>query len=360
MIIYQDSDPPPPISTNPTGTISMASSSDTHLPSISLSQAEQDRAALLEEDDLPPPYTPGPLADEGETSLEFGPVRPFQSRPAPSQITQNTGAGLVPPPRHPSAGLLGTITGSGSGRHSTGSMNPSDFMPGSFPSRSTSNASRYAPPSTPVPGRGYAPPTGLPPPSSSSSNTRYAPPSTPAPTDDARPTPAPTPGRPLLRNNHTLVYPHNHTCYKCHNTGYKNYDPSHPCRKCWERYGRVYEGPVVYAPWGQSGSGGRGGDTLQKPLPKFRAPSSNQYTSPPSLFPRSTSSLSSSYLPTSPSLPSSGLVHRPPPGSLVVKPGDPRIGGRLCWRCDGSGVVSFLIFDEERCPVCNGAGRVFY
>lgn len=29
---------------------------------------------------------------------------------------------------------------------------------------------------------------------------------------------------------------------------------------------------------------------------------------------------------------------RPPAGALIVRPGDPRIGGRLCWKCDGRGV----------------------
>lgn len=32
------------------------------------------------------------------------------------------------------------------------------------------------------------------------------------------------------------------------------------------------------------------------------------------------------------------MYRRPPPGALVVQPGDPRIGGRLCWKCDGAGV----------------------
>ncbi|KAK0535654.1 hypothetical protein OC842_002238 [Tilletia horrida] len=31
---------------------------------------------------------------------------------------------------------------------------------------------------------------------------------------------------------------------------------------------------------------------------------------------------------------------RPPPGAIVVRPGDPRIGGRLCYNCGGDGMVS--------------------
>jgi hypothetical protein len=52
-------------------------------------------------------------------------------------------------------------------------------------------------------------------------------------------------------------------------------------------------------------------------------------------------------------------VTHPPPGSTVVRPGDPRIGGRLCHKCLGRGTVPFLIFEEVSCPVCGGVGRVF-
>ena len=53
------------------------------------------------------------------------------------------------------------------------------------------------------------------------------------------------------------------------------------------------------------------------------------------------------------------LTSHPPPGATVLSPGDPRIGGLLCWRCGGRGTISFLIFDEEACSVCGGMGRVF-
>ena len=42
---------------------------------------------------------------------------------------------------------------------------------------------------------------------------------------------------------------------------------------------------------------------------------------------------------------------------LVVKPGDPRLGGVLCGECRGTGRVSFLL-DEDLCPLCNGLGRI--
>lgn len=42
---------------------------------------------------------------------------------------------------------------------------------------------------------------------------------------------------------------------------------------------------------------------------------------------------------------------------LVVKPGDPRLGGILCGECRGSGRVSFFL-DEDLCPLCRGLGRI--
>lgn len=165
------------------------------------------------------------------------------------------------------------------------------------------------------------------------------------------------------------------------NTGYKNFDPSHPCRKCWTRYGKPYTGPIVHAPQSPQS---------QRPLPTFRPPhlrhrhSSSQPSllSPPPRdgFSRSPSVSRIGMMPggypgravsnpgpfTSPPLPPPSVPPsisyaqgRPPPGATVVQPGDSRIGGRLCWRCGGDGTVSFLIFDVTSCPVCNGIGRTF-
>lgn len=50
---------------------------------------------------------------------------------------------------------------------------------------------------------------------------------------------------------------------------------------------------------------------------------------------------------------------RPPPGAAVYTAGDPRLGGRLCWQCDGRGSVSVLFFDRETCTSCGGVGRVY-
>lgn len=47
-------------------------------------------------------------------------------------------------------------------------------------------------------------------------------------------------------------------------------------------------------------------------------------------------------------VPSDYLI--PPPNSIVVQAGDPRIGGVICGNCKGRGRVSFFFFDEN-CPV---------
>lgn len=53
------------------------------------------------------------------------------------------------------------------------------------------------------------------------------------------------------------------------------------------------------------------------------------------------------------------FVRNPPPNATVLSPGDARIGGRPCFRCNGSGRIPVFIFDTERCPSCKGLGRVF-
>lgn len=48
-----------------------------------------------------------------------------------------------------------------------------------------------------------------------------------------------------------------------------------------------------------------------------------------------------------------------PPGALVVMPGDPRIGGRLCFECNGRGIIESFWLGDETCYRCRGSGRVF-
>jgi hypothetical protein len=153
---------------------------------------------------------------------------------------------------------------------------------------------------------------------------------------------------------------------KGQNTGYKNFDPSHPCRKCWDRFSKAFTSILASSPWSGQGSGATSqserGRTFQRPLPAFKPPQ----VQPPRLQVPPPQPMPGAYPPLSPvGMPSptlriapvpSGAV--PPPGATVVMPGDPRIGGRLCWRCGGRGVTPFLIFDEITCDTCAGIGRL--
>ena len=145
--------------------------------------------------------------------------------------------------------------------------------------------------------------------------------------------------------------------------------------QCWDRYSKAYSGALAYAPWGSNPGSSSARVQYQRPLPSFRSPrtghshsrsqpsmsnNSSQSGSPamPGAF--SSSQRNSSFGGPTRTPPSMGIVRgAPPPGAQIVMPGDERIGGRRCWRCGGDGTVSFLIFDIDTCPVCNGIGRVF-
>lgn len=108
-------------------------------------------------------------------------------------------------------------------------------------------------------------------------------------------------------------YPKRVMCEKCNNTGTKVKNGL-LCQDCWERYGPRNPGmrSASFAPY----------------IPSF-----------------------SSYIPQPPMPPQ-------PQMPLRVLPGDPRIGGVLCGRCRGTGLVTFFL-DEDLCPQCQGCGRVF-
>lgn len=158
------------------------------------------------------------------------------------------------------------------------------------------------------------------------------------------------------------------TCAPGHNTGYQSNDPSMPCLKCWERYSSPFTGPIVYMPWNASASHDGARNTYQRPLPRFtppqRATSLGRARGYPGAASRMQMAGRSQFLEPLPrpllGRPPSNVrvAQRPPPGAAVVQPGDPRIGGRVCRQCGGTGVMTFLIF-EDTCPVCNGIGRTF-
>ncbi|CAL1714515.1 unnamed protein product [Somion occarium] len=408
--------------------------------------------ALSEE--LPPAYTPTPDVYQGETSIEFGPARPFQQplRPvvpvAPSRVSpQQTGrqwpppswagypgnvsrqpTGRPPPPRHPLVSAASRVASPYFIPHQPVSSPPSrpisEFAQEFYAAGGTANpetlfggsSSQYTSqpnsPSDSSSPRQYLHPPETPPRHSqpNESNSNEIP-------DDGKPTKTPVPGHPLLKDGRVLVYPAGFECQKCHNTGYKNYDPSQPHKKCWNKYSRPYAGAITYTPWNSASNASHASTQYQRPLPSFRPPQSSlrssgglhQYSSSLGSLnvplnsglsrSSSTSRIHSGYpgasapsqsrviptpgggVPMSPYL--DGLqrptaygsnpsntrsppvtvqlpgMGRPPPGAVVVRPGDPRLGGHLCWRCGGSGTVSFLLFDETTCGVCGGVGRTF-
>jgi len=76
-----------------------------------------------------------------------------------------------------------------------------------------------------------------------------------------------------------------------HNTGYKQNDPSHPCRKCWSKYAKPFSGALAYTPWSspspESPSSGTGtsSKSFQRPLPAFRSPQQHiQHRSSPTSY----------------------------------------------------------------------------
>ncbi|EPT01172.1 hypothetical protein FOMPIDRAFT_159461 [Fomitopsis schrenkii] len=185
-----------------------------------------------------------------------------------------------------------------------------------------------------------------------------------------------------MRNGRVLVYPAFYECRRCHNMGYRNNDPTTPCYKCWEKYARPFAGPLTSMDWKAAYTPSNARLSYQRPLPRFTPPqmSSMGMSTPASRA--SSLSRASGYPGSSSSriLPIAGggipmglyldsaqgrpgptvrVADNPPPGATVLRPGDPRLGGRLCWRCGGSGITTFLIFDEQPCSVCDGIGRTY-
>lgn len=127
---------------------------------------------------LQPAYEATNTAASGSSTLEYGPTRPFQ-------------------PAHPMPHSAPPV-------HHTAAVQPTGFW----------NGPMLTPAQT-----GFVP-TPPPPPIRN-----------PQQLNSYSPTTTPTQGQPLLNSNQLLVYPAGEACVKCRNTGYKQHDPSHPCRK---------------------------------------------------------------------------------------------------------------------------------
>lgn len=194
--------------------------------------------------ETPPPYTPTPDVYQGETTVEFGPRRPFEAAPAPGQTPwqqrprwqapQPTGqfagypgAGrrppvgnhlnVPPPPQHPlqRASTTGRPTSAPNFARSefardfyTAGADSGGLMGGS--------SSQYAPPPSQPPNGAslYAAPPG-PPPANGERSVSPAATGTSQADNDGRPTNTPVPGHPLMNNGRVLVYPLGHECKKC-------------------------------------------------------------------------------------------------------------------------------------------------
>ena len=396
-------------------------------------------------DDLPPPYTPAANPSIGEETISLGPRRPFQQPPPPPPSSLHPSPGSRPhsnrpPPSAQPFQPFSTSPGSSSGfriqadsrpgqapwqtqqqyrqrQHGGGGLlgalfdtvrDIADVVSGAHDERvmatRTANAGAYATPYSSA-GTVYAPPPGPPRQTYQPSPPRRpasTPPSSSPPTvpDDGSPTRTPVPGHPLLRDGQLLVYPRDYLCVKCaffhslammhvfthtrtgKNTGYKNYDPSNPCRKCWEKYAKPYTGALAYTPWSPSGNDPR----MQRPLAKFVPPhlagrgpgssscssyASQSYSSrhlPPPQHPHHSRSISQPPHMDSPGSGPSYYVLNPlgpydatppVPHAIPISPGDPRLGGRLCMRCGGEGVRTVMLIDVMTCDSCGGTGRVW-
>jgi hypothetical protein len=220
----------------------------------------------------PPAYSITPNAYDGESTIEFGPRRPFTQAPPPVQALSpqpsgshtpsvavtpahtggnwanypgararpsnldragTTSSRRAPPPRHPSQTTLRPPPRSPPGPSpSDFAQTMSDFARDFYAAGGGSPGSQglnTSPPPLPArsPSTRYAPPPGPPPQSPSISGGRPSsyPPASPTTStaprsgsgvpDDGRPTRTPVPGHPLLRNNEILVYPAGYECDKC-------------------------------------------------------------------------------------------------------------------------------------------------
>jgi hypothetical protein len=365
--------------------------------------------------DEPPPYTPDPSMT-GDTILEQGPARPFQRAPAPraaassppqnphwarvqSHVTSNpTGssstlnslnalgeslfqqlrATLNPPLSRQNTGRSSWSGYPGQGQpaayassHALPTPNASqsshlDLPPPRHPSSpmASTNSSDFARDfyaagtgDRPRGEGGYAPPAGPPPAQGGSSSSSSVP-------NDGRPTTTPAVGHPLLKDGKLLVYPKNYTCDKCNNVGYKKADPLRPCKRCWNKYSKPFTGPLAYSFSPESASDPN--SNFQRPLPHIPPPApppvppNFSLNPPPAHFGQGgymTNHHGGFYSPPTGIHPVN--FARPAPGSVVYMAGDPRIGGRLCWRCNGKGNTSFLLLDRITCEVCGGIGRTF-
>ncbi|TXT08617.1 hypothetical protein VHUM_02745 [Vanrija humicola] len=302
------------------------------LPASRPPARRQDSIEAAIPDEAPPAYSE--VGASGDAVLDHGPSRMDFSGPPPlpDRLTQTPTGGMV---------LPGVGVGYGPVSSQASPVSPV--------------SSGYAPPPAPPPSHGPPPPQ----------QNRHSAPQQQEEDEDPSPTEAPVPGRPLLRNGQLLVYPKGHHCSKCQNTGYKNYDPKNPCSSDWRKYGKPYNGALAvsykqhFKPGGNAATAAA--SNFQKPLPKHRPAgpghaAANGYHpayQQPGFHPQQWGA-------PQPPMMMGHTYGMAPPGAVVMQAGDPRLGGRLCWRCNGAGrEAGFFLFDDQTCSQCRGIGRVF-
>ena len=144
-------------------------------------------------------------------------------------------------------------------------------------------------------------------------------------------------------------------------------DPSHPCKRCWRHHARAYSASLSQLDWNEVVD-----MNLQRPISDLDVVSRSVLTSEPPGTSRSQSTQPINVRAPPPNFgigslgPTGNAGQGPvqwrqdtPTGSVVYEPGDPRIGGRLCPRCHGSGRTRLFILEIETCNLCSGIGRVF-
>ncbi|KAF8596855.1 hypothetical protein BDV93DRAFT_548144 [Ceratobasidium sp. AG-I] len=355
-------------------------------------------------DEPPPPYTPAADVRHGEVPLETGPRRAYAPEWHPDGQTWRNRQALSPSSSPPAVTVATT---GGPGRVPSGPVSaverqgPSqwDFLAPRWTREGEQPplANRPVRPSSAAGGGGGSSWNAYPGQSAGGGSVNRPPPRHPSGSSGAAlgranttagtvsrvtpgpPTTEPTPGRALLNQGKVLAYPAQYECDSCHLTGYQAYDPSNPCRRCWSLFAQPYEGALTYAPWDSPEDVTSDQQNLQRPLPASSSRPQARPQQQSTLRPQpSTSTRPTSHPPnvsyggpgslpplgwSSSSLrPSASVSYtgRPPPGSLVVRPGDPRIGGRVCWKCSGEGwQYKTMGLETKTCSACNGLGRLF-
>lgn len=179
----------------------------------------------------PPPYSLTSEDGHGEATAEQGPRRSLQSTPEPppqpalEPPPQSAPEPAVqpPPPDLAPEPPLNQMSDFARDFYRASAEPPSPPGPPP-PTAPLQQQRRYAPPPGPPPSAApvlqqprFVPPPGAPPPTGrpSAVYTSSGAGSTSLPPRDGHPTTTPTPGRPLLRNGRTLIYPETYFCPKC-------------------------------------------------------------------------------------------------------------------------------------------------